>query len=878
MFIEQFRRLLDSKEMLESGSTLIAVIRGAMAFTAGTKIDAYEILSLLGTGGMGEVYRARDSALKRDVAIKVLPAFVSRDSDRLRRFTQEAQAAAALNHPNILAVHGLGAFEGSPYLVSELLEGETLREQLRHGAIPIRKAAACAVQIAHALAAAHEKGIVHRDLKPENLFVTKDGRIKILDFGLAKLTQSPPEQHYSEATQASATNPGTVMGTVGYMAPEQVRGEAVDHRADIFALGAVLYEMLTGKRAFEESTSAETMTAILQDDPPALSQVVKAAPPGLQRVVQRCLEKSPEQRFQSSSDLAFALEALSDSGSSPAVAIAQSSHPRWFWLVAAGALAAVLALVIAWWRTPHPVAVVESITQLTEDAQLKTNLFTDGSRIYFNEGPQRDTTIAQVSITGGAVAPLETRLPNPMLFGITSDGSTLLVHSATAVSSPGDLFMLPLPAGEPRRLRISWTGALDLLPDGRIAFTNGNDVSIAAKDGSNTRKLASFPGGVRDVEASPDGVRVLIIRAPEADGTFDILEVAADGTGLGHVRKGARGDCCFRWSADANHVLYIARAGSRRDIWAFATKAGLFRPSAGPMQLTTGPLSYSEAISSHDPNQIFGVANNNRAELARYDLKTREFATVFPGESATDLTYSADGAWVAYASYPERLLWRSRSDGSDRMQLTYPPMEVWEPHISPDGTKVAFGSYDGDAFIIDVNGGEPRKIAEEARFPVWSPDGRSLVLMKLSPGRKSYDFQIADALSGARTPIPSSNDKVGTVWIDNDTLLASTKDFTNLADFNRKTGKWNDFLTGSFSNWVVTQDGKYVVLATAGPEPILQRLRVADHHLETLTALKGFTRLANLSWTQLRVAADGSPIITRATDNSQIYALNVKWP
>jgi eukaryotic-like serine/threonine-protein kinase len=847
-----------------------------MAFTAGIKIDAYEILSLLGAGGMGEVYRARDSALKRDVAIKVLPAFVSRDPDRLRRFTQEAQAAAALNHPNILAVHGLGTFEGSPYLVSELLEGETLREQLRHGAIPIRKATGYAVQIAHALAAAHEKGIVHRDLKPENLFVSKDGRIKILDFGLAKLMQSPPEQPNCDATQASATNPGTVMGTVGYMAPEQVRGEAVDHRADIFALGAVLYEMLTGKRAFARSTSAETMTAVLQDDPPAISQVVKAAPPGLQRVVQRCLEKRPEQRFQSSSDLAFALEALSDSGSTPAVAMAQSSRPRWFWLVAAGLLAAVAVLVVASWRTPHPVPVVESITQLTEDGQLKTHLFTDGSRIYFNEGPQRDTTIAQVSITGGSVAPLETKLPNPMLFGATSDGSTLLVSSAAVM--PGDLFLLPLPAGEPRHLRISWAGALDLFPDGRVVLTNGNDVFIAAKDGSDTRKLVSFPGPVRDVEASPDGVRVLIVRAPEADGTFDILEIAADGTGLRHIRKGARGDCCFRWSADANHVLYISKNGSRGDIWAFATKGGLFRPSNKPVRLTTGPLSYSEAMSSHDPDQIFAVANKDRAELVRYDLNTRKFATIFPGESVSDLTYSANGAWVAYSSYPEHSLWRSRSDGTDRMQLTYPPMEVWEPRISPDGTKVAFGSYDYDAFVVDVSGGEPRKIVEQAQFPVWSPDGRSLVLAKIYPDRRSFDYEIVDALSGTRTPIPSSTDKIGAVWIDNNIVLASTRDFTKLVTFNRKAGKWTDFLTGSFTNWVVTNDGKYVVVATAGPEPILQRLRVADHHLETLTALKGFTRLANLSWTQLRVAADGSPIITRAADNSQIYALNVKWP
>jgi eukaryotic-like serine/threonine-protein kinase len=775
-------------------------------------------------------------------------------------------------------VHGLGAFEGSPYLVSELLEGETLREQLRHGAIPIRKATAYAVQIAHALAAAHEKGIVHRDLKPENLFATKDGRIKILDFGLAKLMQSPSQQHNNDATQASATNPGTVMGTVGYMAPEQVRGEAVDHRADIFALGAVLYEMLAGKRAFERSTSAETMTAILQDDPPAISQVVKAAPPGLQRVVQRCLEKSPEQRFHSSSDLAFALEALSDSGSSPAVALARSSRPRWLWLVAAGALAAAAALVVAWWRTPEPVPVVESITQLTEDSQLKTNLFTDGSRIYFNEGPQRATTIAQVSVTGGSVAPLETRLPNPSLSGATGDGSALLVDSSAVLNSAGDLFLLPLPAGEPHHLRLSWAGALDLFPDGRVVFTNGNDVFIAAKDGSGTHKLVSFPGRVRDVEASPDGVRVLILRASEADGTFDILEVAADGTGLRHIRKGARGDCCFRWSADANHVLYISRDGSRSDIWAFATKGGPFRPSNKPMRLTTGPLSYSEAVSSHDPNQIFAVANKDHAELVRYDLNTREFATIFPGESVSDLTYSADGAWVAYSSYPEHSLWRSRSDGTDRMQLTFPPMEVWEPNISSDGTKVAFGSYANDAYIMDVSGGEPRKIAEQAEFPVWSPDAKSLVLAKYHPDRKSFDYEIVDVLSGARTPIPSSTDKVGTTWIDNNTLLASTKDFTKLVAFNRKTGKWTDLLAGGFTNWVVTRDGKYVVLATTGPEPILQRLRMGDHHLETLTALKGFTRLPNLSWTQLRIAADGSPVITRAADNPQIYALNVQWP
>src|ERR1022692_3822486 len=284
-----------------------------MNLTSGTKIGPYEIVSLLGAGGMGEVYRARDSRLKREVAIKVLPQATSLDPDRLRRFEQEALATAALNHPNILAVFDIGENEGSPYVVSELLEGETLRERLRSGSIATRKTLDYALQIAHGLAAAHDKGIVHRDLKPENLFITKDGRVKILDFGLAKLTQ-PTDSSELDATVAQGTEPGMVMGTAGYMSPEQVRGKTADHRSDIFAFGTILYEMVTGNQTFRKPTSAETMTAILNEDPPPISQVTAATPPGLQRVVHRCLEKNPAQRFQSASDMAFALEALSDMG------------------------------------------------------------------------------------------------------------------------------------------------------------------------------------------------------------------------------------------------------------------------------------------------------------------------------------------------------------------------------------------------------------------------------------------------------------------------------------------------------------------------------------------------------------------------------------
>src|SRR6516225_8209106 len=284
-----------------------------MTLTAGTLLGQYEIRSPIGAGGMGEVYRAHDNRLDRSVAIKVLPEYLTSDRERLRRFEQEARSTAALNHPNILAVYQMATDNGISYLVEELLEGETLRERLRRGPIPLRKAIEYAVQIAHGLAAAHDRGIVHRDLKPENLFITKDGRVKILDFGLAKLKQPQPRSEQSAPTiSVSETEPGMVMGTVGYMSPEQVRGEPADHRADIFAFGVILWEMLTGKRAFQRPTSIETMSAILKEEPPAVSEITSNMPPGLARVVHRCLEKSPERRFQSASDLAFALEALSD--------------------------------------------------------------------------------------------------------------------------------------------------------------------------------------------------------------------------------------------------------------------------------------------------------------------------------------------------------------------------------------------------------------------------------------------------------------------------------------------------------------------------------------------------------------------------------------
>src|SRR5712692_1012101 len=315
-----------------------------MTLATGTKLGPYEILLPIGAGGMGEVYRAKDSRLGRDVAIKVLPASFSADPDRLRRFEQEARAAGVLNHPNITAVYDIGSAEDAPYIVTELLEGETLRNRLLSGPLSVRKAIDYGVQIAKGLAAAHEKGIVHRDLKPENLFLTRDGRVKILDFGLAKLKPETGEDGKTDLrTVSGGTEPGVVLGTMGYMSPEQVRGRAADKRSDLFAFGTILYEMLAGQRAFRGDTAADTITAILSKEPPDLSQTNKEIHPGLDRIVRHCLEKNPEERFESARDVAFDLEALSGI-SAPTAAVAGSAPAakrRW---LAPAALAAAVAL------------------------------------------------------------------------------------------------------------------------------------------------------------------------------------------------------------------------------------------------------------------------------------------------------------------------------------------------------------------------------------------------------------------------------------------------------------------------------------------------------------------------------------------------------
>jgi eukaryotic-like serine/threonine-protein kinase len=441
--------------------------------SAGTSVGPYRIVSLIGAGGMGEVYRARDNRLARDVALKVIPRAFANDSDRLRRFEQEARAAGQLNHPNILAIYDIGAHEGAPFVVSELLEGETLRERIRGGAISQRKAIDCALQIANGLAAAHDKGIIHRDLKPENLFITKDGRVKILDFGLAKLTQPrfAAGTDLPTAPLEPDTGSGVILGTVGYMSPEQVRGERVDHRSDLFSFGAILYEMLSGKRAFQGGSAVETMNAILKEEPPEVSKTSQEVSPAIERIVQHCLEKNAEQRFQSARDVAFAIESLSGVSSvsaQPVVTTGVRSRPLWLSALAILMLLAGVAVGIfvgkTIWKAPSL-----SFKQLS---------FQNGTIWSARFAPDGQTIVYSAAWEGKPVELFSTRLDSPESRPLGITGANILAISSSgemAVSlnyrpglfvGRGTLAQVPLAGGAPREMLENVQDA-DWAPNGK---------------------------------------------------------------------------------------------------------------------------------------------------------------------------------------------------------------------------------------------------------------------------------------------------------------------------------------------------------------------------------------------------------------------------
>jgi Tol biopolymer transport system component len=867
-----------------------------MTLTSGTKLGPYEVVAPAGAGGMGEVYRARDTRLGRDVAIKVLPEALANDADRLRRFEQEARTIAALNHPNIVAIHDIGAHDGTPFLVSEFLEGQTLREKLESGPIPVRRAIEYALGIAQALAAAHDKGIVHRDLKPENMFVTRDGRIKVLDFGLAKLVR-PEDNHETAVTLTNpATLPGMVVGTVGYMSPEQVRGEPIDPRSDIFSFGAVLYEMLTGKRAFKRETSAETMTAILRDEPQALNDTGWQGPPELQRILVRCLEKNVERRFQSASDLAFAIESLS--GASTGMPTAKSvpqpkSRRAWLpWVIAAA-----LLMGTAVWEMVRPTAAPANplekahFSRVTDFESVEAAISPDGRFVAFvsdHDGPF-DVWLTQVgtgrliNLTQGKAGPLPGPLRN---VGFSGDGSEIWIGGGDVGRR---LRLMPLTGGAPRNFLGEQAANLAWSPDGeRIVyhtFGNGDPMFVADRSGANARRIFGDRPGIHNhfPAWSPDGRWIYFSHGTPATGEMDLWRIDPAGRNPERLTQ-INTDVAYPTPVGNRTVFYVARDGDGSGpwLWAFDLKRKDSR------RASIGLEQYTSVQASADGHKLVATISNPVARLWTVPILDRiaEERDVkpftVPNERALAPRFGGSSLFYLSSLGAGDGLWRLR-DG----QAT----EIWKgadgalmetPAVSPDGGRVAIvlrRSRKRQLHVVSSDGAELQPIAEGIDVQgtsCWSPDARWIVTGgsdATGPGL----FKIP--LEGGSPVRLVAGQALNPVWSPDGSLIVYAG--TNVSTFAPLLAVRPDGTSVELPNISLRRLGEHVRFSPDGKSLIYMQglLASQDFWLLDLASMKSrpLTRLQNrAAMRTFDVTSDGKQIVfDRLRENSQVVMIDL---
>ena len=706
-----------------------------MTLASGTKLGRYEIRSKIGEGGMGEVYRARDEKLNRDVAIKVLPQALSQNVDRLQRFEQEAQAAGSLNHPNILAVYDVDTYEDAPYVVSELLEGETLRDRIADASLSQRKSIEYAIQIAHGLAAAHEKGIVHRDLKPDNVFITKDDRAKILDFGLAKLIQpAAGDQAQSEVpTRKVLTDPGTVMGTVGYMSPEQVRSLPVDHRSDIFSFGAVLYEMLSGRRAFQRDSAVETLNAVLKDDPTELTETSAKINPALERIVRRCLEKKPERRFHSAHDLGFALEALTASSDSllktlttaPAITrqdarILETLNKAWLaWAVALGCVLLLLAL----------------------------------GGVYFIRSGSKEARVMRFSL----LPPEKGTLMAGQAPTVSPDGA-YVVFAVTDALGRTVLYLRALDSPASQPLAGTEGGAWPFwAPDSReIAFFAGGKLKKVNLTGGQPVSLADAPVP-RGGSWNQDGV-IIFNPAPPAP-TLRIPAAGGQPVPLNSVdiEKGEYPRWFPQFLPDGRHYIFLS-AGSRRAGARVIGVASLDSPEVKTLLKTDFTAVYVKPgylLFRREATLMAQKFSADTLELSGDPLPIAE-QIGFEGLTYQTLVSASDQGVLAYQSLgmgKGQLTWFDR-DGK-MVGVAGALGDYSDLNLSPDDKRVAFSQVDTDTgnvdvWVMDLASGTPSRLTFDTAVdfaPVWSPDGQQIVFASLRDGAPNLLKKMANGSS-----------------------------------------------------------------------------------------------------------------------------------
>ncbi len=838
-----------------------------MPLSPGSKLGPYEILAPLGAGGMGEVYKARDTRLDRVVAIKVLLSSTVADAERKRRFVQEAKAASALDHPHIVGLYDIACDNGIDFMVMEYVAGKTLDQVIPSKGLRTGETLRYAIQIADALAKAHGAGIVHRDLKPGNIMVNQDGQVKVLDFGLAKLTEPPAAVEEATVTARQETEEGTILGTIAYMSPEQAEGRPLDSRSDIFSFAVVLYEMLTGQRAFRGDSQLSTMSAILRDEPKPITELVPDIPRDLEKIIQRCLRKDPSRRFQHMADLKVALLEVKEESESGVVERASASVPRKTKRLPAYAAVAILGLIAgagAWWQFSrgHKAAPPKTIPFTSFGSETSPAFSPDGKLIAFSwSGPNRDNWDIYVQQIG-AGSPL--RLTTDPGFDSTpvfSPDGRYIAFTRNARA----LMLVPVLGGPERKISAMYGNSIDFSPDGKTLAVSDRaspaesiGIFLVSVETGEKRRLTSPKSATADLmpRFSPDGQTIAFDRDITAQ-LADIDTVPVNGGEAKRVSGDNRAIEGLAWMPDGRKIVYASRrTGSPQELWIVNASGGT------PQPLSVAGENASSPAIARIGNRLAYVRSMYDENIWRLDLSAdTRHASGEPVKliASTWLDnapqYSPDGKKIAFGSDRSGSfeIWVASADGSNPVQLTFLAGHSGTPRWSPDSRRIAFdASVNGNAdiYAIDADGGAPRRLTTNPAndtVPSWSSNGRWIYFASDRTGRSEIWREPADG--GQETQITHQGGFDPRESPDGKVLYyLKRRNAAAIWQVPPEGGAESiaaESVVTDFGRWQPVSDGIYLVERAATSNPVNEQIQFFDFATGKATLIAALTKPAS---------------------------------